>query len=1079
MNLLTQCCGLSLLAAQFIFICSQKSLKLQRQRIFMWVLRMTAMSVVFDILSVIFICRQASFPPALVGFICKLYIVTLSWDGWIAYIYMMLDVVPHRSYRRLVICMGIINLLISIAAFALPIEIVYNGSNILYTQGPSTLVVYSAAAIYSALIVFTCIVRKNRMSPRKLLGMNLWVVFLVSAAVVQFFFKQILIISFAMSLGALILFVLVENPESYIDKAIGCFNSYAKSVLMNSLWNEDREFSVLKIYYELNAMTGLEESDRLYELRYLSNVLASQRKFYVFKENDSAFSVVSVDCNALEQHANSIWKMICDHEPSKGHTTVMLLKDPHLLKNAVEAENIFAFALEEGLADTHGINVIDENIARMFRVKKLLVGDPAEAANYADEAAFLSNREQRLKSLEIIDLFASEYAAVFHVDTVSGILTPYALNGESANDLSMPFKNGMQFRKAFNLFVDNYVYSEDKELFQSACSLERINSELQAHRSYSIIFRGLIHKGGQPLYCEMKFMKTGGDNEALSSFVLGIANRDDSVRKEQAEALRRSQYHAVIQALSSEYGSIYYADLAADLLIPYVTSDRVSAFVGAEALRGSSFAEAVQAYVNSVVAEEDKKLMNDVLTAENIRHELSDMQYFTQIYHNEIGQYCEMKCVRTDDNEPVNKVVVGFAMKDAEVRKKMAQEQQLKEALSMAQSASRAKTTFLNNMSHDIRTPMNAIIGYTGLAASHIDNKENVLDYLGKITRASNHLLSLINDVLDMSRIESGKMSLDEKPESLSEIVHTLRDIVQSDVQAKQQSFFFETVHVTDDGIICDKLRLNQVLLNILSNSIKYTACGGRISMCVTEKTGNEKGHGTYEFRIKDNGMGMDAEYLKIIFEPFTRVKSSTVSGIQGTGLGMAITKSIVDMMGGKIDVKSEIGKGTETVITFEFRLQDAGKAAEVSSELQGMKGIAADNKTGACLSKVDFSGKKILLVEDNELNREIATEILEESGFVIDSAEDGTEAVEKMRAAKAGDYDLVLMDIQMPVMDGYEATKRIRAMRTDISGIPIIAMTANAFEEDRQAAIEAGMNEHIAKPVNVDKLKSMLAKFL
>lgn len=249
--------------------------------------------------------------------------------------------------------------------------------------------------------------------------------------------------------------------------------------------------------------------------------------------------------------------------------------------------------------------------------------------------------------------------------------------------------------------------------------------------------------------------------------------------------------------------------------------------------------------------------------------------------------------------------------------------------------------------------------------------------------------------------------------------------------------------------------------------------------MCVTEKTGNEKGHGTYEFRIKDNGMGMDAEYLKIIFEPFTRVKSSTVSGIQGTGLGMAITKSIIDMMGGKIDVKSEIGKGTETVITFEFRLQDAGKTAEVSSELQGMKGIAADNKTGDCLSKVDFSGKKILLVEDNELNREIATEILEESGFVIDSAEDGTEAVEKMRAAKAGDYDLVLMDIQMPVMDGYEATKRIRAMRTDISGIPIIAMTANAFEEDRQAAIEAGMNEHIAKPVNVDKLKSMLAKFL
>ena len=523
---------------------------------------------------------------------------------------------------------------------------------------------------------------------------------------------------------------------------------------------------------------------------------------------------------------------------------------------------------------------------------------------------------------------------------------------------------------------------------------------------------------------------------------------------------------------------------------------------------------------------------------------------------------------------------------------------QLTEALAMAQSANRAKTTFLNNMSHDIRTPMNAIIGYTGLAASHIDNKAQVQDYLSKIAQSSDHLLSLINDVLDMSRIESGKMNLNEREENLPEIIHTLRDIVQADIHAKQHDFFIDTVNVNDDDIICDKLRLNQVLLNILSNSIKYTAAGGTVSMRITEKSVKPNGYATFEFRIKDNGMGMDPEFVKTIFEPFTRVKSSTVSGIQGTGLGMAITKNIIDMMGGKIDNRSELGKGTETLVTFDFKLQTGHKEVAVIPELQGIRGLVVDDDTNTCLSvsgmlndigmryewcvsgreaviraeaaynmadpfkvyiidwlmpdmngietvrrirKVigtdtpmiiltsydwsdvedeareagvtaflnkpmfpsdlhrvlsrffgkaeepqkaeailyDFTGKKILLVEDNELNREIAEDILTEDGFIIDLAEDGTVAVEKMKKAQPGDYDLILMDIQMPVMDGYEATRQIRDMGTEISKLPIIAMTANAFEEDRQAALAAGMSEHIAKPIAVAKLKALLARFL
>lgn len=522
----------------------------------------------------------------------------------------------------------------------------------------------------------------------------------------------------------------------------------------------------------------------------------------------------------------------------------------------------------------------------------------------------------------------------------------------------------------------------------------------------------------------------------------------------------------------------------------------------------------------------------------------------------------------------------------------------LEKALGLAQSANRAKTTFLKNMSHDIRTPMNAIIGYTGLASSHIDNKEQVQNYLSKIGQSSQHLLSLINDVLDMSRIESGKMNLDEKEEDLAAILHTLRNIVQADIHNKQIDFFMDC-DVNSQYVICDKLRLNQVLLNIVSNSIKYTPAGGTISVRLKQIGITESGYGKYEFSIKDNGMGMSQEFLKTIFEPFTRVNNSTISGIQGTGLGMAITKNIVDMMGGKIEIQSEEGKGTETTISFEFKLTGEKQEPVRIAKLEGLRSLVVDDDMNTCknvskmlreagmrsqwcasgkeavirteeaieigdlfrvyiidwlmpdmngietarrirkivpddapiivLTAYDwsdieeeakeagvtafvskplfpsdlyevlnkccgndltgaesetkepvFEGKKILLVEDNEMNREIAAEILEEDGFIIDAVEDGSIAVERMKTAKPGQYDLILMDVQMPIMNGYDATRAIRTLPDpEIANITIIAMTANAFEEDRQEALRAGMNEHIAKPINVSHLKQTLAKFI
>ena len=527
------------------------------------------------------------------------------------------------------------------------------------------------------------------------------------------------------------------------------------------------------------------------------------------------------------------------------------------------------------------------------------------------------------------------------------------------------------------------------------------------------------------------------------------------------------------------------------------------------------------------------------------------------------------------------------------------QNRKLEIALQHEGAANRAKREFLFNMSHDIRTPMNAIIGFTSLAATHIDNREQVLDYLKKISTSSQHLLSLINDVLDMSRIESGKVKIEEKAVHLPDLVHDVRSIIQPNVAAKRLSLFIDTMDIEDEDIITDPLRLNQILLNILSNAIKFTPTGGMISIRIAQKNGAPKGCVCYEFRIKDNGIGMSEEFQKHIFEEFSREESSTVSGIQGTGLGMSITKNIVDLMGGTIALTSEPGKGSEFIVTLCFTR--SGQKAETKQlpQLEGLRALVADDDTNTCLnvstmlSKIgmrpewtisgkeavirtkyaveqgdefsvyiidwlipdmngieivrqirkvignrcpiiiltaydwadiedearaagvtafcekplflselrrvlaepfraepaskpaqptaaDLKGKKLLLVEDNELNREIALEILKEAGFVVDTAEDGAVAVQKIKQAAPGQYDLILMDIQMPNLDGYEATRQIRALPdAEKASIPIFAMTANAFEEDRQNALEAGMNGHIAKPLDVPHLLRVLADAL
>ena len=578
-----------------------------------------------------------------------------------------------------------------------------------------------------------------------------------------------------------------------------------------------------------------------------------------------------------------------------------------------------------------------------------------------------------------------------------------------------------------------------------------------------------------------------------------------------------------------------------------------------------------------------KNYLKDMLTQEQREW---DFEYV----HQKTGErhWFHIVAMGSDVNGMKKYILV---MSDRTSDKKM--NQALAEAVRAAETAKRAKSTFLSNMSHDIRTPMNAIIGFTTLAVSNIDNQDKVRDYLGKILSSSNHLLSLINDVLDMSRIESGKIHLEETEVSLSDVLHDLKTIISGQIYAKQLDLYMDAVDVANEDVYCDKTRLNQVLLNLLSNAIKFTPAGGTVSVRLKQLSGTQKGGALYEIRVKDNGIGMSPEFAQKLFSPFERERTSTVSKIQGTGLGMAITKNIVNMMGGTIEVQTEQGKGTEVIVRLALRIQPEQHRTERIAELEGLKALVIDDDFNTCdsvtkmLAKVgmrsewtlsgkeavlrarqsmelgdafhayiidwrlpdmngievtrqirslgddtpiiiltaydwsdievearaagvnafcakplfmsdiretlmtaigqkqtgaencilpetgsDFRGRCILLVEDNELNREIAEEILKQYGFLVDIAENGAVAVEKVKNSAPGTYDLVLMDIQMPVMNGYEATEQIRALEDPaLAKIRILAMTANAFDEDRKKALKCGMDGFLSKPIVMEEL--------
>ena len=389
-------------------------------------------------------------------------------------------------------------------------------------------------------------------------------------------------------------------------------------------------------------------------------------------------------------------------------------------------------------------------------------------------------------------------------------------------------------------------------------------------------------------------------------------------------------------------------------------------------------------------------------------------------------------------------------------------------AKNRAEEGSKAKSQFLSNMSHDIRTPMNAIIGYTNLAQRQGTTLADIKDFLKKIDSSSKHLLALINDVLEMSRIESGKMEIEPIDTDLKQTLDEVRDMFNTQMQGKEINFIVDTSGVKNPYVMCDKNRFNRVLLNLLSNAYKFTPKGGKISVTLKQLGDAENDSADYELRVKDSGIGMTKEFAAKVFEAFEREKTSTVSGIQGTGLGMAITKSIIDLMNGNIKVETAPGQGTEFIVNVNFKLSDKLPEEEDSAQIE------------ETTQEINFEGMRLLLADDIEVNREIAVMILETAGFEVETAENGKQVVEKLSASEPNYYAAVLMDIQMPIMDGYAAAKAIRELENkQLAKVPIIAMTANAFSEDVQHAKDAGMDDHIAKPIDVPKMMETLKKVI
>ena len=537
-------------------------------------------------------------------------------------------------------------------------------------------------------------------------------------------------------------------------------------------------------------------------------------------------------------------------------------------------------------------------------------------------------------------------------------------------------------------------------------------------------------------------------------------------RELAALSQEKSQSLEMIQGLSVDYESIFYLDLENDTLQSYRLSQRVT-----RELNGQpppySFDQFAQSYVARCVSPEDREMMARVLSTRHLRERLSRRSTYHMTYRveGESGpEYLQLRCVNVDGGEDASRVVLGVRLVDSEIVLQLDQKRLLEDALRQARAAEIARSTFLSNMSHDIRTPLNAIMGLAALAKTHAGDPDRVRDYVGRIEEAGEQLLNLLGDVLELSRLESGRISIEEQPCTLAGVVGDVEKQVRPQAEDKDIDFTVDLSGLKRGDVYGDPVRLAQVLLCLVENAVKYTLPGGKVKLSVWDESREMRDYSVCRFRVEDTGVGISPAFMDRLYEPFERERNTTLSGVQGTGLGLPIAKSLVDRMGGTLEVESEPGAGTVFTLTLSMRVRRPEPEEDAPPEAEGN----------------GLTGMRLLLVEDNQINIMIETELLQDAGFTVDVAENGRIAVDKVRDSAPGDYQLILMDIQMPVMDGREAARAIRAMEDpSLAGIPIVALSANAFDRDVRLSLECGMEAHLPKPLHIPQLLEQIARIM
>ena len=812
--------------------------------------------------------------------------------------------------------------------------------------------------------------------------------------------------------------------------------------------------------------------------------------------------------------------------------------------------------------------------------------------------------EKTNKALEeemaISGALSQEYHSLFKIDVQTGKMSLYRTDGIGMEtELLEELMEMGSYEEVLSQYIDHFIVPEDRDRIRESSGLGVLMERVPDVGLYKQGYRRYVN--GVISYYEMNVVKMVDSNGTIT-FILGMRDVDEEMRRQLKQTREMETQREIIEGLGSEYYSVLLVDPDEDTVTCYRAKDKEGrAIEDYFNKHNNCWSKGIESYAKELISEGSRSEFLEKLSLEHIREDGQDYSFTYEKLNDGGVVYLQARVAFVQERDGSFAVVVGTRNVDDLIKKERQQEMALQAAFDAAEAANKAKTDFLSNMSHDIRTPMNGIIGMTAIAAAHIDDKDRVKDSLQKITQASKHLLSLINEVLDMSKIESGKVQLIEEEFNLSDLIDNLFTITNSQIEEHHHELSVNISGVTHEAVIGDSLRIQKVFTNLMGNAVKFTPDGGKIQISITERPSNQAKVGCYEFIFEDNGIGMSEEFIDKIFEPFARAEDNYVNNIQGTGLGMPISRNIVRMMGGDIKVESKLGEGSRFIVTIYLKLQDTveihydkfvnldvlvadddelslesccgmlndlGMKAEgvstgreaikqvvlhheqkrdyfaciIDWKMPDMDGIettrAIRRQVGAdvpiiiisaydwpdieqearaaganafiskplfrsrlaktfsiflgeeehkeleepihLLQSMELSGHRALLVEDNDLNAEIAAEILKNTGLEVERVIDGTEAIDKMTECEDGYYDIIFMDIQMPKMNGYDATRAIRAMdRNYCRQIPIVAMTANAFAEDVQAAKTVGMNEHIAKPLDLKALSRTLNRWM